>query len=207
MSAILEYINDYSQIELASKVRFFTDTKSAIYMWYFPIQFNTTSSNINRAHNFFYENDLAIYDRATRLVIEDHRRKLRGVISLFNPDNSSQIQLKEKAPIETDKRVADLLLSMSTFANPIYIGKATRGGTVKDRLKEHLNRKSTFGRSLNENLSETNYTLNDLIVRVIDVELLVQEKFNGCFEDSFDFAEYLERILINLFKPVYNIRN
>lgn len=207
MSHIFDEINLYTQIESADKIQYFDDCKSAIYMWYFPIKFRVKSGDINSANNHFYNHDLQIYDRATQIVIEDNRRKLKGIVSLFNPNKIHEIPLSNNHPNDTSQIIANTLLGLSALSNPIYIGKATREDDVKKRIKEHINLNTTFGTSLSKVLEESDYSINDMIIRVINIEKLINDKLLGSFKDDFDFAEYLERILINLFKPVFNIRN
>gem|GEM_PF-3999347 len=204
MPNFLNLINEYAQVEVASKYDYFDDTKSAIYMWYYPIKFKKKVPNINEACAIFYQKGFDEYNNATKLVIEDNRRKIKSEISAFKPKRIDQVVLINH---NRSNVISDLIYSLSTFSSPIYIGKSTRDSSVKKRIKEHLDFRTDFSISLNNKLLSTDLSMNDMLIRVIDVQKFSNDYLQDVLDASFDLSQFIEKILINLYKPVYNIKN
>ncbi|WP_053991919.1 hypothetical protein [Mangrovimonas sp. TPBH4] len=198
----------YSHLEKASDYQYFEDVESCVYFWYYPINFKQKGQTINHIVKDFFENSLPIYNQINSLELKDNNKKMYVTTGAFEPYTPPEIKTNNEDQLFFN-RFNEIFNYFSTLNKPIYIGKSTRlESSIKKRIKEHIELKTDFSRTLDIKLKSinANIEIDDLLVRVLDVEKLRKERFNNYIDKDFDFAFFLEKLLITLYKPFYNIK-
>lgn len=202
-----ELLNKYSQIEKAENYRYFSSITSCIYLWYFPILFKSKAESLEKIIEDFEKNQYTIYNDIQSVEIKDNKRKYISKLTGVKMNNLSSLEVENENELFHEK-FSQFFLSLSVLNKPIYIGKSTRyTENISSRIKEHISLRTDFSKSLDGYLTEikNNLTVSDMIVKVIDIESLRKDQFNKNIPADSDFAFFIEKLLINLYKPKFNI--
>jgi hypothetical protein len=199
---------DYSHLEKASDYKYFEEVESCVYFWYFPINFKQKGGSLNLIVEDFFEKDLEAYNFINSIELRDNKKKMFAKTGAILPNNSPKLSTEYEDEL-LNRTFKNFFYYFSTLNKPLYIGKSNRKEvSIGSRIKDHLDLKTDFSKTLNYRLENLNsdIEINDLIIRVLDVEKLRKEKFSKYIGEKFDFALYLESLFITLYKPHYNIK-
>lgn len=199
-------IFEYMRFEKGSDTESFKGINSGIYFWYFPIILKTKNSTINEAIDHLFNNDIDDIYKSQVVEINDKKLLIKANFTLIKRKPSIKEFSIGNASVEEiiKANFTKLVYSTSIINKPIYIGKATREADgIYNRLTEHIKTRTDFSRYFNEDFKDR-YTLSQMIIGVIDIGKINEELFFGQLANDIDLAEELEKILIKLFRPIYN---
>jgi hypothetical protein len=202
-----KFLEQYSVIDKAENYELFSEISSCVYFWYFPINFKSQASSFFDILSDFQKKESKVFSEVHSLELIDTRQKYRSKITGIELGELQTLNIPNEDSTFY-KKFRETFLLLSLYNKPIYIGKSTRpDSSMSRRIKEHLTRQTDFSKKLNQILTEqdSNLTLGDMLVRVLDVEKLRSDHFDPYVSPDLDLALFIEKILINLYKPKFNI--
>ena len=178
-----------------------------VYAWYLPLRGDSSSDLLHFLNSL--QKEMAHSVMVTEMTATGQQRKFTVE---RNPPSftlaSSRIQgLSEKLTSSKLQRLANQVLVLSFFSEPIYVGMTEGQGGLRSRLKQHLQSVNSFD-------SDKAWT-GDFRTRM--AKLLGQSDYLKrclilymplCYEDfGADIPRMLEHILIRTIRPSQSVRS
>jgi len=205
MREFLNILNHYITLETADRYEY-VSIDECVYLWYYPLKFKTKNQNISKAIMKYNEGESYInYSSCTETTISDLKHEVR--IGNKASKTYKELNFRFDKNYNKSQLMSSLFFSLSFLNKPIYIGSAKREEGFQKRTKEHLSLRSEFSIALNKKLENTNISLGDFLILALNVENIRNDYFGDELDTEYNLAEFIERVLINALKPIYNSKH
>jgi hypothetical protein len=177
-----------------------------IYAWYLPMRGDTSSGLVNYLRTL-REN----IEHATPIsVIEGEGRQRRFLFERNPPTFDVQVpEIERLAASLSDSRlqiVAQLVLTLSLFTEPFYVGMTKAEGGLRSRLTQHKRTVKSFDDDTNWNGSLRSRVARALQDPSFLDRCIVAYLPLSNIEFGEDLARLLEHVLIRTIRPAQSIR-